>query len=89
MTWHEEALMDRTDGSPHPDAAVLTQYALGRLRHQAMRRVEGHLHDCQLCLRVALDAPADHLVELLRRASPAPSVYSLTPILHDREEGRA
>jgi hypothetical protein len=89
MTRHEEALMQRTDRSPHPDDAVLRQFALGRLRVEAMRRVESHLRDCPLCLRVALEAPADHLVELLRRASSASSIYSLTPTLKEREEGRA
>jgi hypothetical protein len=63
--------MNQTDRSPHPDPTTLRHFALGRLGNAAMRRVERHVRDCDVCLQVALTAPDDRLLGLLRR--PAPS----------------
>jgi hypothetical protein len=64
--------MNRSDGSSHPDPATLRQFALGRLRGEAMRRVERHVRDCDVCVQAALAAPDDHLVGLLRRTASGP-----------------
>ena len=59
--------MIRPDPSPHPDPATLEQFAVGRLRGEAMRRIERHVRDCEVCVQTALAAPDDRLVSLLRR----------------------
>jgi hypothetical protein len=71
--------MNWPDRSPHPDAATLQQFAVGRLRGEAMRRIERHVRDCEVCVETALAAPDDRLVGLLRRAAPRAGVGPRAP----------
>jgi hypothetical protein len=50
----------------HPDDETLARYVLGRLDRNAMALVEGHLRRCVRCGQVAMHAPDDRLVSLLR-----------------------
>ena len=61
--------MSHTDRSSHPDPATLQQFAVGRLRGEAMRQIEQHVRDCGDCVQTALAAPDDRLVGLLRRTA--------------------
>src|SRR5262249_24134338 len=46
---------------------TLRRFALGRLDHKTMARIEGHLRGCPSCRQVAEQAPDDRLVASLRR----------------------
>jgi hypothetical protein len=78
--------MNQADCSPHPDPATLQQFALGRLRSEVMLQVERHLQVCEGCLQVALAAPDDRLVALLRRAAPGPCEDPRDPITPSGED---
>jgi len=52
----------------HPSPADLQAYAVGALSDDAARAVESHLAECPECLAVAVAAPDDTLVTLLRSA---------------------
>lgn len=51
----------------HPDPEQLRRYALGLLAGEPTESVERHLAGCDRCCRLALEAPGDRLVTLLRR----------------------
>ena len=55
---------------PHPDAATLRLFAIGRLSGEMKDRVERHLGECRACVLDADFAPGDRLVDLLRREPP-------------------
>ena len=54
----------------HPDDETLGRFVLGRLDRKTMARVEGHLRGCARCGQVAMRAPDDRLVSLLRVSTP-------------------
>ena len=55
--------------SEHPGRETLWRFGLGRLDRRGMVAVEGHLRQCPQCGRIALRAPDDRLVTLLRAPS--------------------
>jgi tRNA A-37 threonylcarbamoyl transferase component Bud32 len=57
--------------APHPSAADLAAFALGKLAPDAAAAVGSHLGDCPTCRAAVEDTPADSLVGLLRQAKPA------------------
>jgi hypothetical protein len=58
-----------TSPTQHPEPGVLEAFALGRLGTVEMDRVAAHLAGCGSCGRIALAAPEDPLIALLRRSS--------------------
>jgi Putative zinc-finger len=50
----------------HPDPETLGRFVLGRLDRRVMARIERHLRSCSRCGEVAMLAPDDRLVTLLR-----------------------
>ena len=56
--------------SEHPERETLWRFGLGRLDRKRMMAVENHLRQCPQCGRVALRAPDDRLVTLLRVSAP-------------------
>jgi anti-sigma factor RsiW len=54
----------------HPNDETLAQFVLGRLDRKSMARVEGHLRGCSRCGQVAMQAPDDRLVTLLKGSTP-------------------
>ncbi|HEY2158354.1 MAG TPA: hypothetical protein VGH33_22180 [Isosphaeraceae bacterium] len=63
--------MSRMLCPPHPDAATLRLFALGRLCDETRDQVERHLGECRACALGAEAVPGDRLLDLLRRGSPA------------------
>ena len=61
----------RPTATPHPSAAALAAFALGKLAPAPAAAVETHLADCPDCRAVAAQAPADSVVGLLRQAAAA------------------
>ena len=59
--------------SEHPDAETLGHFVLGRLDRRAMAQVEAHLRRCTQCGQVAMHAPDDRLVTLLRAVTARPT----------------
>jgi hypothetical protein len=52
--------------SEHPGRETLWRFGLGRLNRKGMVTIEGHIRQCPRCGRIALRAPDDRLVTLLR-----------------------
>ncbi len=52
--------------SEHPGRETLWRFGLGRLDRNGMVAVERHIRQCPGCERIALRAPDDRLVTLLR-----------------------
>jgi hypothetical protein len=65
---HEEAAA--MTACTHPDDETLGRFVLGQLDRKTMARVEGHLRGCSRCGQVAMRAPDDRLVSLLRVSTP-------------------
>jgi hypothetical protein len=59
--------------SEHPERETLWRFGLGRLDRKGMVAVEGHLRQCPQCGRIALRAPDDRLVTLLRASTAGPA----------------
>jgi anti-sigma factor RsiW len=53
----------------HPTAEELTAFTLGTLDDETQASVEAHVAACTSCQECAAVAPADGLVELLRRVA--------------------
>jgi hypothetical protein len=60
----------------HPDDETLVRFVLGRLNRSAMARVEAHLWSCSQCGGVAMGAPDDRLVRLLRDSAVGSATQS-------------
>ena len=80
----------------HPRREILEAFGLGKLNDASTDEVNRHLETCPDCLRLAAEAPADNLLEHLRRANhrpatppPAESLLARTEVLQTPSTARS